>query len=69
MFLFAKAVRDGNTVNYNSSLKKELGDVLWFISGIATLEGLDLSEIAKANIDKLNSRMSRGTLQGAGDDR
>lgn len=69
MSLFAKAVRDGSSANYNSSLKKELGDVLWFISGIATLEGLSLSDIAKANIDKLNSRKERGTLQGAGDDR
>lgn len=37
-------------------LTKELGDVLWYISAIATGLGLELDWIAQANIDKLKAR-------------
>ena len=37
-------------------LAKELGDVLWYISAIATGLGLDLDLIAQYNIDKLQAR-------------
>ena len=50
-------------------LKKELGDVLWYISAIATDLGLSLEEIAETNIDKLKSRAERGKIQGDGDNR
>ncbi|MFC1788034.1 nucleoside triphosphate pyrophosphohydrolase family protein [Patescibacteria group bacterium] len=50
-------------------LKKELGDVLWYLSQVATELDLTLDEIAKYNLDKLFSRLDRGTIQGDGDDR
>ena len=50
-------------------LKKELGDVLWYVSQVATELELNLGEIAKLNIDRLQSRQKRGTLTGDGDDR
>jgi NTP pyrophosphatase (non-canonical NTP hydrolase) len=50
-------------------LKKELGDVLWYVANIASDLGLDLGDIGQTNIDKLRSRQERGKLQGSGDNR
>lgn len=50
-------------------LKKELGDVLWYIANIATEFQFDLDDVAQTNLDKLRSRMDRGTLGGDGDNR
>jgi hypothetical protein len=41
-------------------LRKELGDVLWYVAALATVHGLDLSAIAQANIDKLKKRYPEG---------
>lgn len=50
-------------------LKKELGDVMWYIAQLATELNLDMNDIAQTNIDKLYSRMDRGVLHGSGDER
>ncbi|MEL7340628.1 MAG: MazG nucleotide pyrophosphohydrolase domain-containing protein [Bacteroidota bacterium] len=50
-------------------MKKEMGDVLWYLAVGADEFGLSLSEIAAANIEKLASRKARGVIQGSGDDR
>lgn len=50
-------------------IKKELGDVLWYIAQISTELGISLDDIAKSNIEKLTSRMKRGTISGDGDNR
>lgn len=50
-------------------LKKELGDVLWYIAQFATETGIDLDDLAESNIKRLYSRMDRGVLHGDGDDR
>jgi NTP pyrophosphatase (non-canonical NTP hydrolase) len=57
-----------NLVN-RDSLKKELGDVLWFVAVLSEHYNLDLQDVAIGNINKLRSRQQRGTLQGSGDDR
>lgn len=41
-------------------LTKELGDVLWYLSAIATHAGIDLGVVAEQNIDKLMARYPRG---------
>ena len=51
------------------ALKAELGDVLWYLAQIATELGLTLDEIAEYNIEKLMSRLERGTIRGDGDNR
>lgn len=51
------------------NIKKELGDVLWYLSQIATDFHLDLDDIAKDNIEKLYSRLERDKIQGDGDNR
>jgi NTP pyrophosphatase (non-canonical NTP hydrolase) len=50
-------------------IKKELGDVLWYTTQLATELGFSLEEVAQANLDKLFSRLDRGVLGGSGDNR
>jgi NTP pyrophosphatase (non-canonical NTP hydrolase) len=67
-----KVMRDDNNVvseDKKMEVKKELGDVLWYVSQLASELGLSLDEIAEANIEKLYSRMERGKLGGSGDNR
>ncbi len=48
---------------------KEMGDVLWYLSQLASYLGKDFSEIAQTNLDKLSDRKERGVLAGSGDNR
>lgn len=67
-----KVIRDdGGVMNEEKRLeiKKELGDVLWYLSQLATELKIKLSDVAQTNVDKLASRMDRGVLQGSGDNR
>ena len=50
-------------------VKKELGDVLWYIAACASEWCLDLQDIAETNINKLKSRQERDKIQGDGDNR
>lgn len=65
----AKVIRDGEKDDHQAYVKKEMGDILWFLAAIAYDHGLRLDEIAQANVEKLQSRKQRGTLQGSGDER
>lgn len=67
--LFAKAVRDSGGLVNQDNLKKELGDVLWFVAVLAEHYSMDMQDVAVGNINKLRSRQQRNTLQGSGDDR
>jgi len=49
--------------------KKELGDVLWYISALSNDLGFSLEDVANKNIDKLKSRKDRGVIHGEGDNR
>lgn len=52
-----KKLRDGNAyINYPIKLKEELGDVLWYISTIATENNLNLEEVAIENLKKIKDR-------------
>lgn len=67
-----KVIRDENcciTPEKREELKKELGDVLWYIAQLASELGLNLDDIAQANIDKLYSRFERNQIHGSGDNR
>lgn len=52
-----KSLRDGGTyTNYKKKLQEELGDVLWYISAIATENDLSLERIASDNLIKIKDR-------------
>lgn len=50
-------------------LKKEAGDILWQLSGLCTVMGWSLEDVAQMNLDKLASRNQRGVIDGNGDNR
>ena len=67
-----KVIRDKNGVMDDESremIKKELGDVLWYVAQLASELKLPLDDIAEKNIEKLYSRMERGRINGSGDNR
>lgn len=69
---YAKAVRDCNgniDGERREAIKKELGDVMWFIAELSTQLGLTLEEIMECNIEKLANRKARGVIKGSGDNR
>ncbi len=43
-----------------TKVKDELGDILWYICGIATTIGIPLQDIMEHNIDKLKKRYPDG---------
>lgn len=67
-----KVIRDDNGIvneEKQQLIKKELGDVLWYIAQICTELDLSMDEVAEFNIEKLYSRMQRNQLHGSGDNR
>lgn len=50
-------------------VRKELGDILWQLSGVCKVMGWTLEEVAEENLAKLASRKERGVIEGNGDNR
>jgi NTP pyrophosphatase (non-canonical NTP hydrolase) len=69
---FKKLVRDKNSDESQidrEDMKKELGDVLWYVVLLAEYLGLKLEDIAEYNVKKLSDRLERGVISGSGDNR
>ena len=67
-----KVIRDKKGIFDDESkkgLKKELGDVLWYLSNLCTEFNFSLDDIASQNLVKLKLRAARGKISGSGDDR
>ena len=54
-----KACFHGHEINH-TYIEKELGDILWYIAGLASALDIDLDEAAQGNIDKLKARYPEG---------
>lgn len=52
-----------------AAIRDELGDVLWYVAVLAADLGIPMEDIAAGNVEKLRSRLERGTIQGDGDKR
>lgn len=52
-----------------NGLKGELGDILWFVAGLASVFGWNLEDVGYENLLKLQSRKARGKIEGNGDNR
>lgn len=67
-----KMVRDDGgelSDDRREAIRKELGDVLWYVSQVAAELDSNLDDIADMNIRKLEDRFNRGKIKGSGDDR
>jgi NTP pyrophosphatase (non-canonical NTP hydrolase) len=47
----------------------ELGDVLWYLTQLASLLNAEMNDVAEDNIDKLLDRDERDMITGQGDNR
>jgi len=54
-----KVLFHGHSVDVEK-IRAELGDVLWYVADLATTYGIDLSDVAEANIAKLEARYPEG---------
>ena len=57
--LLKKFFFHGHEVDSNR-LKSELGDILWYVSAVASLFNINLQEIAQGNVEKLEKRYPNG---------
>jgi len=62
-----KILRDGKFDR--EGIADEIGDCLWYIAALCRDLNVDMGEVAKNNLDKLQDRKRRGTLKGNGDKR
>lgn len=60
-----KVMRDGTYVP--EDITRELGDVLYYITQMASLLGVELEEVAHQNMLKLRVRKEQGKIGGSGD--
>ena len=64
------AYKDGKiSASDKEELKKELGDVVWYIAVLAHSLGLSFEEVMDLNIKKLADRKKRKVIKGTGDNR
>ena len=67
-----KVIRDKKGIFDNESklgIKKELGDVLWYLSNLCTELNFNLEDVALQNLEKLKLRAAKGKISGSGDNR
>ena len=67
-----KVLRDKNGVfdmESKNAIKKELGDVLWYLSNLCTEFNFSLNDVALENLKKLKLRAKKGKISGSGDNR
>ena len=65
-----KLIRDKNgkiDKEFLLLVEKELGDVLWYVSNLASEFKMKMDDIATNNIKKLANRAKRNKLHGSGD--
>jgi NTP pyrophosphatase (non-canonical NTP hydrolase) len=65
---YKKLLRDGPAHTASKArFREELGDVLWYTATLATKLGLDLDDIARANLEKTRDRWLRTTSESFDD--
>jgi NTP pyrophosphatase (non-canonical NTP hydrolase) len=63
---YKKHLRDGSAhILFKERVGEELGDLLWYISDLATKFGLDLDQIAEYNLEKVWERWQSGQSRNA----
>jgi NTP pyrophosphatase (non-canonical NTP hydrolase) len=62
-----KVIRDGKLDR--DGISDEIGDCLWYMAALCRDLNINLAEVAHDNLDKLNERKRRNSLNGSGDKR
>lgn len=57
------------TDEFIQDIKKELGDVVWYIAVLSNSLGLSFEEVMQHNVAKLKDRKKRKVIMGRGDNR
>lgn len=64
MDLYKRSIREpSDGLEFNKQLKRELGDVLWYLTVLADSVGSSLAEVAALNTSKLAQRKAQGTIR------
>ncbi len=54
---YKKKLRDGDSYKvFRQKIVEELGDIIWYVSTLATLEGIELNEVLRYNTKKIKDR-------------
>jgi NTP pyrophosphatase (non-canonical NTP hydrolase) len=67
-----KLFRDKNGIvddEFKEHLIKEIGDQMWYQARLLDQFDIKYGDVARYNVEKLQSRMERGKIHGDGDDR
>ena len=67
-----KIMRNDNGIvsdEKREGIKKEIGDVLWYLSQLSRTLGFSFEEAAQGNIAKIMDRKVRDAIKSEGDDR
>jgi NTP pyrophosphatase (non-canonical NTP hydrolase) len=59
----------GREEDFEQLMKKELGDVLWYLAALSNELGFSLKDALEATEEKLEDRARRGVIRGSGDER
>ena len=57
--VFKKEMAYGRPVDL-VNIKEELGDLLWYVMGFCNINGFDLEDVLKVNMNKLKARYPNG---------
>lgn len=67
--LLTESRPNAKTLEEVEYLRKKAGDILWQLSGLCSVMGWDLEDVAEMNLEKLASRQERGKIDGSGGNR
>ena len=62
-----KILRDGDFDR--KAVADEIGDCLWYIAALCRDLNVNMNDVARANLSKLQDRKKRGVISGSGDNR
>ena len=65
---YKKFLRGDCNLN-KEDIKKELGDILYYIARLCDYQKIDFNEVPESNLKKLQDRKNRKVLKGNGDNR
>lgn len=68
VFLYCMSA-ESMSPEFQTEVKKEMGDVLWYLFAMCEEMGCSLEDIAKMNIEKVTDRAKRNVICSSGDNR